>query len=1103
MRKNLQYIVLIICACLTFSCKPEEAVLRELCFQQTWVRLNEGDAPISLNVSIMPEEASGVLISWTSSNPEVATVSHEGVVTPISDGETEIMASAGDCSATCKVTVSAKKVDPSDNPGTDPDNPQTPVRVFGIKIDKTVLNIEEGHTGSVSATVSPENADNRSISYKSCNNDVATIGSDGTVTGVKEGQAVITATTGEGGFTAYCLVTVFHVAVHVTEIALSHSTLELDEGTAGALSATVSPENADNPKFIWSSSDSNIATVSDNGEVNAMKPGEAVIFATAMDGGAKDSCVVTVKHVAVPVTGLTMLDNDIVIYPGDVYSAVARIEPANADNRMIIWTVDDPSVADVSPEGIITAVAEGRTTLNAVSEEGGYEGTCSITVEAAPTGLRKVALAPDDVTLREGHTTHLEVVFTPSNATNRNYEIYSDNENVAAVSADGTVTARSVGNATISVKTADGALTASCHVSVIPEFIHVTDITLDKTSLSLIEGDTAHLSATVLPADADNPAVRFESSDSSVASVDSYGVVTAVSAGHATISAITVDGGLSATATVDVAAAEIPLEAISIDKTSLTIHYPDQVQLKAILTPSNATAGAIEWSCGNPEVVEVDNSGNITARGIGKAVVMASCGGFTAACTVTVENTVIQSVRIDSDTPVITVESGSTYHLNATVQPENASDKRITWSSSDPAIATVDGNGLVSFGRFGEDKVVTITATSVATPDALNRQAFSVKKGTPTLIINGEKEYFDYTTGNLANYFTGAPVYTLKFGKVALNAADIQAIKDKTRTSLSSIDMKEASFAVDGTSFIGYQINSNIHSVSITSPTEVPEYLFYEFIALTDAVLPDCTTKIGARVFCDSKLKSLVLPPNTVSIGQGAFASCPIESIIFNDGLKTVGDNLFSASSHVDNVEEILLPDSVTSIGSDSFCGMTKLKRFRFSPGISVGMNPLSGCTSLTTIEVAEGNNRLQIVDGCLVSATNVLFLTYPVGLSAGKTDITVGNGASKMTAYSCNYLQNTGCVTVVEGIEYMDSCMQFGSFTALDLPSTLLYIAHNAFMSTPVRSLKLRAVTPPTISGGSLMLPAVNEILVPAGSVEAYKTSTYWSKFASKIIGF
>lgn len=1102
MRKILQSIILIASVLIAISCEPEQPALRDLYFQKTWISLTEGEPGFNLPVTIVPEEASEVLITWTSSNPEVATVDHEGNVTIIAaEGETDITATAGEFSATCKLTVSKKKADPE--PADDPNPVPDPIYVFGIRIDRTELYLEEGQSGTVKASVSPEDADNQAVYYSSSNTAAATIDAEGRIEAIKAGQTVITATTAEGGFTAYCLVTVYHTPVHVSEVTVSSHSIELGEGAEATLTAAVTPQNADNPAFVWSVSDSLVASVSKTGEITAIKPGETVVYATSEDGGIKDSCIVTVRHVAVPVTGLTMLDDDIIITVGDVYSAVARVEPAEADNRRILWNVEDCSVAEVDTTGIVTALSVGRTILKATSAEGGFEGTCSVTVNPAPIGIEKVALVPAEVILREEQTASLDIVFTPADATNKIYEISSDNEKVAAVTTNGIIVARSVGTATIRIKTVDGAHTASCQVTVTPKYVPVTEVSLDKSSLSLIEGDTAQLSATVLPDNADNKSIRFESSAPDVASVNSYGMITALKAGLATITAVSLDNGLKASASVEVKAAEIPLSAISIDKTSLALHYPDQAQLKAILTPSNATVGEIEWSCGNPEIVKVDNSGNITATGIGNAVVTVSCNGLTAACKVTVEHTIITSVRIDSDQPIIYVESGSTYQCSATVLPENASDKSLTWSSSDTGIATVDANGLVTFGRFGEEKLVTISATSVATPDVVSRQAFGIRKGAPTLIINGTKVFYDYTTGGLASMLSGGRVYTLEFGDVIMNATDIQAIQDKAKTSLNSIDLQKVTFAVDGTEFIGYKINDNVHKVKITGETEVPDYMFYEFSALTDVVLPECTTKIGERVFCDTQLSSLVFPPNTVSVGQGAFVSTPIASVTFNEGLKSIGENLFSAGSHTDNVEEIILPDSVTSIGSDSFFGMTKLKKFRFGPGINAGMNPLSGCTSLTTIEVSEDNRKLKVVDGCLVSSSNTLLLTYPVGLSVGKTDLTIGEGATKITSYSCNYLANTGCVTVAEGITEISNSMQFGTYTALDLPSTLLYIAYNAFMSSSVRSVKVRATTPPSVSGGNLMLSGVSEILVPAASVDAYRTSPYWKQFAGKIRGF
>ena len=1101
MKKIIQLGILAIIAHVAISCSPEQSGLQDLYFRKNWMILDEGAPSFTIPVALVPEDVADVMLVWSSSNPEVATIDSEGLVTLVAaEGETLITASFGNFADTCRITVVPKEAPEED----DPVPPAEPVHVAGIKIDKTFLVIEEGQTETIKAAVSPEDADNQAVCYSSSDLAVAMVDSTGAITGVKAGQAVVTASTEEGGFPAYCLVTVYHTTVHVAEVNMDRHAAELDEGSSLTLNASVSPQNADDTTLVWSSLDGSIATVDGAGQIIALKPGKTTIYATSADGGLKDSCEVTVLHVAIRVTGIAMAEEDLLLTVGDTHTATASVEPVDADNLQIIWQSEDDSVASVDTSGRVTALSAGQTTIKAIASDGGFEDACRVTVVNPPVKLTSIATSPSTISLREGQELKIEVVFTPSDATDRSFAISSDDENVATAAADGTITARSAGEATIEITTTDGGHKAKCHVTVIPKHIPVTKISLDKSSVSLVEGGSARLSATVLPENADTPGVRFESSDSSVASVDQSGLVTAHKAGQAVITAISEDNGMKATATVDVKALVVPLEGIAIDKTSLTLHYPDQAQLKAILTPSNATAQDVEWSCGNPEIATVDNDGNVTATGVGKAVVTASCGGFAAACSVTVEHTVITSVEIDGKESVIEVESGDNFQLSATVMPENASDKSIVWSSSDTDVATVDANGLVSFKRFGQDKQVTISASSAITPEVSCSQEFKVKKGDPALTVNGNKEYYDFTTGELAGLISGTRVSSLVFGKVKINAADIQAIKDKAKYTLNSIDLSKASFAVDDTQFIGYQINDNILKVSIKSETEVPEYMFYEFTALSEVQLPECTTKIGVKAFYDSKLASMVLPPNTISIGDAAFGACPLSSLTLNDGLNTIGEYIFSGSTQVNTIEELILPDSVTSISSDSFFGLTKLKRIKLSAGINVTSNPLSGCTSLTTIEVPAENKKLKLIDSCLVSVSgSKTLVTYPAGLSAGKDDITVGNGTTRIASYACNYLQNTGCVTVAEGVEYIYNSMQFGSFTSIDLPSTLLGMNYNTFLSSPVKTIKLRSTTPPSVSGGSLIISAVEEILVPEASVESYKSSSYWSKFASKITGY
>ena len=169
-------------------------------------------------------------------------------------------------------------------------------------------SLTEGETAALTATVAPENATNKGVSWQSSNPAVATV-KDGTVTAVKAGTAEITVTTAEGGKTAKCTVTVKAkppAVVAVTGVTLNPASVELTEGETAALTATVAPENATNKGVSWKSSNESVATVKD-GTVTAVKAGTAEITVTTADGGKTAKCTVTVKAkppAVVAVTGV-------------------------------------------------------------------------------------------------------------------------------------------------------------------------------------------------------------------------------------------------------------------------------------------------------------------------------------------------------------------------------------------------------------------------------------------------------------------------------------------------------------------------------------------------------------------------------------------------------------------------------------------------------------------------------------------------------------------------------------------------------------------------------------------------------------------------------
>ena len=236
---------------------------------------------------------------------------------------------------------------------------------------------------------------------------------------------------------------------------------------------------------------------------------------------------------------------------GGTATLTATITPSNATDQNVTWSSDNESVATVDQNGRVTAVAQGGATITAAVD--GKSAKCSVTVNAAaPVPVTSVSLDKTSLGLTEGDTETLTATVEPSDATNKNVTWSTSDASIATVT-DGVVTAVAPGTATITVTTEDGNKTATCAVTVTAATVPVTGVTLNKTSTSLYVGDTETLTPTITPDNATNKNVTWSSDDTSVATVDASGLVTAVARGTAVITATAADGsGASASCTVTV-----------------------------------------------------------------------------------------------------------------------------------------------------------------------------------------------------------------------------------------------------------------------------------------------------------------------------------------------------------------------------------------------------------------------------------------------------------------------------------------------------------------------------------------------------------------------
>ena len=572
----------------------------------------------TLSATITSPFISNKSVVWSSSDTNVATVSDNGLVTTVGFGTATITAQSTEepnLKATCTVFVRALVTD--------------------LSLDKTSLTFTAlGGTQTITATITPDNAVNKTIRWTSSNAGVATVGSSGVVTPRGNGTATITAATDDGtNLSATCIVTV-NVA---TGISLDESSLSfsfLDE--TKQLTANIAPDNVANRRVAWSSSNTTVATVDENGIVTPKANGRATITASTTDGtNFSTTCAVTV---AIATTGIS-LDKTSLSF-SDVYSSTsetltATVFPDNAANKAVIWESSNTNVATVSSEGVVKPVSSGTATITVRTTDGtNLSATCEVYVNViASITLDKTALFFNP----NGEPQQLIATILPANAANK-YLIWTSNDvNVADVDEDGVVTPIEAGNAIITATTIDGTnIKATCAVTVSNV---TTSVSLDKTSLSFNDlYNTETLTATVLPDNTANKIVAWESSNTAVAEVSGSGVVTPKSYGTAIITATTTDGSnMSATCEVSVKVAT----DISLDKTSLSFTTLDDTQkLTATISPADAANKNAIWMIDDSNIATIDNNGVVTPVGNGTTTITAITldgTNLSATCQVTVE----------------------------------------------------------------------------------------------------------------------------------------------------------------------------------------------------------------------------------------------------------------------------------------------------------------------------------------------------------------------------------------------------------------------------------------------------------------------------------
>ncbi len=549
-----------------------------------------------LSHRVYPENATYPEVIWTSFDTSVVTVDASGMLTAKGPGTTQIMIMSvedGSYYDICTVVVKQKAT--------------------SVKMNYKELTMDRGEYFDMEVTITPINSTEASLIWESLNPTVATVSSTGRITARAEGTAIVAVRT-QSGVTSYCTVTVLEPVI---SLELDPTDILIDVGEIFKIDPVFKPVEPTIQDVKWTSYDEDIATVNALGEVEGISRGSTIVTCETVDGGYRAFCLIQVMDPAVIVT-ITPDNYRLGYGKSIVLEAKVTNHGEEVKNLPLIWESSDESICTVDEHGKVTGVNYGYATIRAeVDDEYGAFATCEIRVVREVTSIR---LNHNTLTIIQGHTASLKADIKPSNATYNEATFSSDDETIAVVDEDGTITALNPGKTWIWAKAKDNSgKYARCYVTVI-EPIPATGITISDKQIVLIAGESKKMVYTIKPNNTTDE-LTWSSGEETIATVNGNGEITAHRTGTTTVTAMTSSGKT----------AQVQVIVIGLSRTSVEMSLYDN---RVTLYVDGATTG-VRWDSENSSIVEVSN-GKLTSRKVGTTYITATVNGRKLRCKVTV-----------------------------------------------------------------------------------------------------------------------------------------------------------------------------------------------------------------------------------------------------------------------------------------------------------------------------------------------------------------------------------------------------------------------------------------------------------------------------------
>lgn len=578
------------------------------------------------------------------------------------------------------------------------------------------VNVNRGYA-KLDATVSPADASDTSLGWKSSNKAVADVEDEtGLLKLVGPGKTTISVWyKNDPTVNAVCQLTVVAGSDSIT----IDEKASVEVGQKITLNTIITPVTAETNTY-WYSTNEKIASVNEKtGEITGIAVGTTHIIVVT-DEGHTDKCELTVIQKA---TGIAFPEETITVAKGSTLALAYELTPKDATVTPT-WRSFDESIVSVNGDGVITANEVGETYVTVTIPEG-FTASIHIKVIDKSTGIQ---LSQEEYGVTVGTTTLIGYTLTPSNATTT-LTWKSLDETIATVN-NGVITGVKVGSTYVVVTSADG-YSATCKVKV-SQF--ATGITLESSQYLVEMGTTQQIGYTFTPADA-TAALTWKCLDETVATVDANGVVTAVGVGN---TYVVVTSSLGYSATCSIVVTQQP-SSITLAKNEVIVNVGETYAVEYSLVPANSTMQTVTWTTQNAGVATVNETGKVTGVAKGTTFIIASLpNGYVTYLNVVVKQAV-KGVTLDATEK--TIVKGESFTITPVFTPVEPSNTNMTWTSSNEGVAKVNAAGKVTGVSGGvaiitgttEDggytAICTVTVTEKVTTVSLNHSSYRLVKG--------------------------------------------------------------------------------------------------------------------------------------------------------------------------------------------------------------------------------------------------------------------------------------------------------------------------------------------------------------------------------------